>query len=76
MLLRREDLQRGLVGIGLKMVCDQNLGDIFAAKVQRHRCRNRGGACDPQVHKLLYKLLTTLCVVSAPPPIKKSFLHP
>ena len=47
-----------------------------------HRRRNRGapGACAPpsKFHKLLYKLLTTLYVVSdcAPLPIKKSFLHP
>ena len=35
-----------------------------------------GGMCPPKFHKLLYKLLTTLCVVSdCAPPIKKSFLH-
>ena len=34
------------------------------------------GMCPPMFHKLLYKLLTTLCVVSdcaPPPPIKKSY---
>ena len=32
--------------------------------------------CPPKFHKLLYKLLTTLCVVSdCAPPIKKSFLR-
>ena len=35
-----------------------------------------GGMCPPMFHKLLYKLLTTLCVVSdCAPPIKKSFLR-
>ena len=45
-----------------------------------HRCRNQGGTggmCPPMFHKLLCKLLTTLCVVSdCAPPIKKSFLRP
>ena len=44
-----------------------------------HRHRNRGGTggmCPPMFHKLLYKLHTTLCVVSdCAPPIKKSFLR-
>ena len=45
-----------------------------------HRRRNRGGTggmCPPpKFDKLLYKLLTTLCVVSdCAPPIKKSFLR-
>ena len=46
-----------------------------------HRRKNQGGTggmCPPKFHKLLYKLLTTLCVVSdcaPPPPIKKSFLR-
>ena len=36
-----------------------------------------GGMCPPKFHKLLYKLLTTLYVVSdCAPPIKKSFLRP
>ena len=43
------------------------------------RRRNRGGTggmCPPKFHKLLYKLFTTLCVVSdCAPPIKKSFLR-
>ena len=35
-----------------------------------------GGMCPPMFYKLLYKLLTTLCVVSdCALPIKKSFLH-
>ena len=35
--------------------------------------------CPPMFHKLLYKLLTTLCVVSncaPPPPIQKVFPTP
>ena len=53
-------------------------------KLVYHRRRNRGGGGGhrghvpppPMFHKLLYKLLTTLCVVSdCAPPIKKSFLH-
>ena len=35
--------------------------------ISQHRHRNRGGTrgmCPPMFHKLLYKLLTTLCVVS------------
>ena len=49
----------------------------------RHRHRNRGGGgggtggmCPPSFHKLLYKLLTTLCAVLTVPPQSKVFPTP
>ena len=44
----------------------------------KHRRRNRAGACaPPKFHKLIYKLLTTLCVVSdCAPPNQKVFPTP
>ena len=43
-----------------------------------HRHRNRGGTggmCPPSFHRLLYKLLTTLCVGSIVPPQSKSLSY-
>ena len=74
--------QRGSI---VGCVCERWMCDRGALLwgVCDHRCRKLGtggapGACvpPPSFHKLLYKLLTTLCVVSnCAPPIKKSFLR-
>ena len=37
--------------------------------------RGTGGVCPPSFHKLLCKLLTTLCVVSTPPTHTHTHMH-
>ena len=62
-----------------------SVGLGVAGEGRVHRRRNRGGGggggtggmCPPKFHKLLYKLLTTLCVVSdCAPPNQKVFPTP
>ena len=71
----------GWVVLGVKyMLTCMGHRRLLHKECHNHRRRNRGGTggmCPPNFHRLLYKLLTTLCVISTgPPPNQKVFSTP
>ena len=68
--------------LALKMACFSSVSLMNLGEVE-HRRRNRGraghrGHVPPKFSNVIYKLLTTLCVVTncAPPPNQKVFSMP